>query len=159
LTIGTVKDENYYTSWMRVRTDGKRNTLTLKEQHGTGAGKRNEYEIEVNSFMGAVKILTKVMPSSKFDYIERQREQYVYEPLGIEISIDKWPEIPYKMEIEGKSEDELRKFYDSLKLKKGSISRNIAVSDEEFYRLFGIDYVKLKAEYKAKIEKMLDDEA
>ena len=93
---GQIKDydsdnsnEDYHTSWIRVRTDGKKTTLTLKEQQGTGIKKRYEYEIEVSDFTTTVKILTRIMPGSSRSYIVTTRD--VYELGDVMVTIDKWP--------------------------------------------------------------------
>ena len=110
---GRIKDyksntanDSYYTSWIRVRTDGKRTTLTLKEQRGTGITKRSEYEVEVSDFATMVKILTKMIPDAYRNYMITTRD--VYELGDVTITIDKWPYLPYQLEIEGPTEKKIR---------------------------------------------------
>lgn len=154
-TRGTVSDEDYHTSWLRLRTDGRKTTMTLKEQSGTGANGREEYEVEVSSFEETVRMLARMLPYAGRNYLERYRELYVYEPKGIEISVDRWPLLPYKMELEGESEEVLKEFFASLHLKHGRIVVNPSVTDEEYYRMFGVDYGKVRGEYARKLEQLL----
>ena len=156
---GEIKDyksnasnEEYYTSWIRVRTNGKKTTLTLKEQYGTGIAKRFEYEVEVSDFATTVKILKKSMPEASYNYMVTTRD--VYELGDIIFTIDKWPYLPYQIEIEGTTERKVKAAYNKLK-PNGKITPNLAVSDEEYYRLNGINYKKLIAEYDAKLNKLL----
>ena len=150
-TSSTVNDV-YHTSWIRVRTDGKKTTLTLKEQKGTGIKKRYEYEVEVSNFATTVKILTRIMPDSSRSYMVTKRD--VYESGDVTITIDKWPYLPYQLEIEGPTEKKVRSTYDKLKI-RGKIVPSIAVSDEEYYKLQGIDYKKLVSRNNARLDRLL----
>ena len=44
--------------------------------------------------------------------------------------------------------------YKKLSIRKEPM-KSIAVPDEEFYKLFGVDYKMVSKEYKEKLEKML----
>ncbi len=156
---GRIKDyksntanDSYYTSWIRVRTDGKRTTLTLKEQRGTGITKRSEYEVEVSDFATMVKILTKMIPDAYRNYMITTRD--VYELGDVTITIDKWPYLPYQLEIEGPTEKKIRGVYDRLKI-SGKIAPSIAISDEEYYKLHNVDYKKLVSNYNARLNRLL----
>ena len=152
-----VKSEEYYTKWARVRSDGKKTTLTLKEQYGTDINKRLEYEVETSDFITTAKIMLKMLPDAKYSYIEKSRIDYHYKENNLDIVIDKWPKLPYKMEIEGTSEDVIKEFYKRLNLKSGTLTPSIAVSDEEYYKMFNIDYKEMINEYNEKFEKMLEE--
>jgi adenylate cyclase class 2 len=154
---GFVGEANYYTCWARVRSDGNRTTLTLKEQYGTDINKRIEYEVETSDFVTTAKIIIKMLPDAKYNYIEKSRIHYLSEENNINVVIDKWPKLPYKMEIEGPSEEEIKKFYKKLNLKSGKLMPNIAVSDEDFYKMFNIDYKEIMKEYNEKFKRMLDE--
>jgi len=148
------EDEKYYTAWVRVRTDGKRTTLTFKEQYGTTILKRNEYEAEVSDFLKTVKIIIKLLPNAQYNYTESEREEY---KLGkVTIDINKRPYLPYSIEIEGPTQESVMETYKKLGIKKEPM-KSIAVPDEEFYKLFGVDYKIVSKEYKEKLEKMLAD--
>jgi len=146
------EDEKYYTAWLRVRTDGKRTTLTFKEQYGTTILKRSEYEVEVSDFLKTIKIIMKLLPNAQYNYTESKREEY---KLGeVTIDINKRPYLPYSIEIEGPTQEVVMETYKKLGIKKEPM-KSIAVPDEEFYKLFGVDYKMVSKEYKEKLEKML----
>lgn len=148
-------NDGYHTSWMRVRTDGKKTTLTFKEQYGTGITKRFEYEVEVSDFAITVKMLKRMLPNTSYNYMVTTRD--IYERGDITFTIDKWPHLPYQVEIEGPSEKKVNDAYNKLKI-GGKIAPNIAVSDEEYYKLHGVNYKKLIAEYDTKLNKLLSNQ-
>jgi len=146
------EDEMYYTAWIRVRTDGTKTTLTLKEQYSTTILKRSECEVEVSDFLTTVKIIMKLIPNAQYDYSESKRDEY---RLGdVIVDINKRPYLPYSVEIEGPTQEQVMKTYKKLDIKKEPM-KSIAVPDDEFYKLFGVDYEKVRKEYKEKLEKML----
>ncbi|ASI13763.1 CYTH-like superfamily phosphatase [Candidatus Mancarchaeum acidiphilum] len=154
---GNIESEEYYTKWARVRSDGKKTTLTLKEQYGTDINKRLEYEVETSDFITTAKIILKMLPDAKYSYIEKSRIDYRYKENNLDIVIDKWPKLPYKMEVEGPSEESIKEFYKRLNLKSGTLAPSIAVSNEEYYKMFNIDYKEMINEYNEKFEKMLEE--
>lgn len=142
----------YYTKWVRVRTDGERTTITLKEQHGSGIEGRSEYEIEVSSFELAARMLHRLMPEASFDYFESYREEY---SLGeLLIALDKFPMLEYSMEIEGPSKDAVMKLYEEMGV-KGEIEANKSVPTGEYYRMHGADYSKLQESYAGTVSALL----
>lgn len=146
-------DEQYYSTWVRIRTDGSRTTLTLKEQHGTTISKRMEFEVEVSDFLETVKIMMKLLPTKQYVYIESERDEY---KLGsVTIDINKRPYLPYSIEIEAESEELVREAYRKLGIKKEPM-KSLAVSDSEFYKLFGVDYEQVSQENAKKLSKMLE---
>lgn len=89
--------------WIRLRTNGVKNTITVKEiidnQVIDGT---NELEVEVSDFNIANLIL------KELGYVPRNyQENYriIYNLNGVQISIDTWPKIPTYVELEAKSED------------------------------------------------------
>lgn len=68
---GNIESEEYYTKWARVRSDGKKTNLTLKEQYGTDINKRLEYEVETSDFITTAKIVLKMLPDAKYNYIKK----------------------------------------------------------------------------------------
>lgn len=86
--------------WIRLRTDGKTSTLTIKEiVDKNEIDGTNEIEIEVSSFENANKILNELGYVAR-NYQENKRIKYTLD--GVEIDIDFWPLIPPYVEIEGK---------------------------------------------------------
>ncbi len=145
-------NDAYRTAWIRVRTDGSVTTLTLKKQVGTGITKRLEYEIIIDDFIKAVKMLMELLPNSEYNYMEAIRERHIMD--GAEITLDKWTLLKWGMEIEAKSAKKAKGIYKKLDA-EGVPSPSVAVSDREYYRLKGVDYEALESRFRKKPERIL----
>ncbi len=99
--------------WIRLRTNGEKTTLTIKEIKSQEIDGTEESEIEVSDFEEADIILNKLGYKSH-QYQENKRTRYILD--GVEIDIDTWPYIPTYVEIEGKSVDEVTEMIDKLGL-------------------------------------------
>lgn len=142
------------TSWLRLRTDGEKTTMTFKEQKGTEMSQRYEAEIEVDDFIGAVNIILKILPGTEYDYFENERDEYELD--GVHITIDKFPRLPHTMEIEGPSEKAVYDMLERIGIKGEKIeTTERAVPTGEYYAMHGVDYMAVQKEYKAKLEDML----
>lgn len=88
--------------WIRLRTNGVKTTLTIKNVVSSEIDGTQELEIEVDNFERTNLILKELgyIPKS---FQENRRIQYTLN--GVEIDIDYWPQIPTYLEIEGPSED------------------------------------------------------
>lgn len=93
--------------WGRLRTDGKKTTLTLKEIVDDSLSGTNEWEIIVNDFNETLTILEKLGLSHK-SYQENTRDDFIIE--NTKISIDHWPKLGYILEIESKDEEDIKKY-------------------------------------------------
>ncbi|EQD37852.1 hypothetical protein B2A_11746, partial [mine drainage metagenome] len=91
----------------------------------------DEYEIGTDSFEGAAHIISKLLPQAEYDYFENEREEYEID--GMHIEIDKFPYLPYTMEIEGDSETRIMELYKKLE-PGGSIEKNKSVPTAEYYK-------------------------
>lgn len=100
-------------SWIRLRTNGKITILTIKEIMDKSVSGTKESEIVVSSFEETDKILNKLGYFAR-SIQENRRVQYILD--GVEIDIDFWPEIPPYLEIEGESEDSIKKVVEKLGL-------------------------------------------
>jgi len=100
-------------AFLRVRDEGHRTTITYKQFDGDTVDGAKEHEIEVSNFEEAVRILT--ASGLKYDtYQESRRENW---RLGnVEIMLDEWPWLNPYLEIEGESEDALKRVASSLEL-------------------------------------------
>ena len=87
--------------WLRLRTNGKKTTLTYKSVEKNSIYGTKELEIEVDNFENTNSLLELAGIKNK-GYQENNRVQYVLD--DVEIDIDTWPMIPTYVEIEGKSE-------------------------------------------------------
>lgn len=126
--------------WIRLRTDGKTSTLTIKEiVDKNEIDGTNEIEIEVSSFENANKILNELGYVAR-NYQENKRIKYTLD--GIEIDIDFWPLIPPYVEIEGKNENDVRKMIERLKIDKNMITTLDVASI--YNQIYNIDILKIE---------------
>lgn len=118
--------------WIRLRTDGKKTTLTVKELIDDSTEGTREWEIEISSFDTAVLIL-KEMGITPRGYQENRRCLYEYK--GAEISIDEWPKIPPYIEIEAKTTNQIKKIALELGYDTDSVTGK---NTEKIYSQYGI---------------------
>ena len=129
--------------WIRLRTNGEKTTLTIKNLVSSEIDGTQELEVVVDNFERTNLILKELGYQAK-GYQENRRIQYMYE--GVEIDIDYWPLIPTYLEIEGPSEE---KVYEVLK-KLGFTKEDATTRDVEGIYL---DYGhKLNEIYDLKLE-------
>ena len=124
--------------WIRLRTNGKKTTLTYKNVVSTTIDGTKELEVEVSNFEKTNELLENMGIKNR-GYQENRRTQYVLN--GVEIDIDSWPMIPTYVEIEGKNEDEVLKTLDLLELPKDKVT---TLDVESVYMKYGIDLKDIK---------------
>jgi adenylate cyclase, class 2 len=134
-------------SWVRLRDEGDKITLTFKQRLGenvrdrlTGDEGMYERETVVEDFNATREILLKIGLIEKM-YQENKRERYMLD--GVECDIDTWPLLDPYLEIEGRSWDEVYKTVEKLGLKREDGKK---FSTNQIYRLKGLDdrnYTKL----------------
>ena len=109
--------------WIRLRTNGSKSTLTIKNLVTSEIDGTQELEIEVDDF-DKTNMILKELGYIPRGYQENRRIQYTLN--GVEIDIDYWPLIPTYLEIEGPSEEDV---YNTLELlginKKDSTTRDV----------------------------------
>jgi adenylate cyclase class 2 len=122
--------------WIRLRTDGNKTTLAVKERTGD-ASDSEEYEITVDDFDNTLTILEKIGVSPR-SVQENSREQYEIdvESGTVEVSIDRWPILEYVVEFEGAT---LTAIYDVAASLGISRERLTGESVEDRYSQIGID--------------------
>ncbi|MDP3994847.1 MAG: class IV adenylate cyclase [bacterium] len=91
--------------WLRVRDEGNKITMSLKIVDGNKIENQKETQLIVDSFDQAVNLL-ETIGCIKKAYQESKRE--LWELDGTEITIDEWPFLEPFMEIEGKSEKDVK---------------------------------------------------
>ncbi|MBQ8131120.1 MAG: CYTH domain-containing protein [Bacilli bacterium] len=129
--------------WIRLRTNGIKTTLTIKNLVSSEIDGTQELEIEVDNFERANLILKELGYDPK-GYQENRRIQYVWN--GVEIDIDSWPLIPTYLEVEGPSEGAVYNTIKALGFEKGdTTTRDV----EGIYLDYGHD---LKTIYDLKLE-------
>ena len=129
--------------WIRLRTNGIKTTLTIKDIVSSKIDGTRELEVEVSDFDTTNSILNELGYEAK-GYQENRRCQYVLD--DVEIDIDDWPYLSTYLEIEGPSEERV---YEVIKLlgfsEKDTTTRDV----EGIYSDYGYD---LKNNYDLKLE-------
>lgn len=126
--------------WIRLRTNGKKTTLTIKEiKDKNQIDGTNELEIVVDDFDKTNEILNELGYQSR-NYQENYRRIYLFN--NTEISIDSWPLIPTYVEIEGKTNEDVKKVLELVNNKNYEVT---TYDVESIYReIYGIDIMKIK---------------
>ena len=101
--------------WIRLRTNGEKTTLAIKNLVTSKIDGTQELEIVVDDFDKTNMILKELGYEAK-GYQENRRIQYTLN--GVEVDIDSWPMIPTYLEIEGKSEEDVYKILELLGYKR-----------------------------------------
>ena len=123
--------------WIRLRTNGIKTTLTIKDLVTSKIDGTRELEIEVDDFLNTNKILEELGYTPR-NYQENRRIQYKLD--GVEIDIDSWPMIPTYLEIEGSSEEEVYKIVEKLGYKlEDTTTRDV----EGIYNDYGYDVLEI----------------
>ena len=120
--------------WIRLRTNGSKTTLTIKNIESSNIDGTREVEIEVSDFDTTNEIL------KELGYTPRgiqENKRIKYDLNGVEIDIDTWPKIPTYLEIEGTSEEEV---YNTLKLLGIPKEKATALDVQSIYeKIYGIN--------------------
>ncbi len=131
----TPKKEN---SWVRLRTNGKKTTLTIKEINNDTIDGTEELEVEVSDFDETNSILAKLGYSPR-NYQENNRISYKLD--GVDIEIDSWPLIPTYLEVEGSSIEEVEAIVKKLGF---TMEQTTAINTIKIYKQYGIDLDSIK---------------
>ena len=123
--------------FVRLRTDGKRATLTYKFRKGAGLDNTEEIETGIENFDDAAKLLSKIFNEGY--YQENKCEKWDFE--GVEVSLNLWPKIPPVLELEGGSDQKLEKVIKELEIKGKNIGN---VGWSELYKRYGLDIHSFK---------------
>lgn len=129
------KDSN---CWLRLRDEGDKITLCIKEIHDSTIGGTKETEIEVSSFEETNTILEKLGYRHRL-YQENRRISYRLGKTHIEI--DYWPMIPPYLEIEAASRQTVEKTVQKLGFE---LPDALTLSTREVYKKYGLDIDKFK---------------
>ncbi len=125
------------TKWIRLRTNGSKTTLTIKNVESFNIDGTKEIEIEVSDFDTTNEIL------KELGYIPKgiqENKRIKYNLNGVEIDIDTWPKIPSFLEIEGTNEEDV---YNTLKLLGIPKEKSTSLSIQDIYKeIYGIDIEK-----------------
>lgn len=129
--------------WIRLRTNGKDTTLTIKEitKKNDIAGTK-ELEVGVSDFQTTNKILNKLGYVAR-NYQENKRVRYMLN--NVEIDIDTWPLIPAYVELEGKDIESVNNLVKILHVNEDKItSLDVASIYNEIYNIDILSIKKLE---------------
>jgi len=129
------KKEN---SWIRLRDNGTKTTLTIKEINNDQIDGTEELEVEVEDFERTNLILEKLGYISKL-YQENKRISYTLD--DIEIEIDTRPLIPPYLEIEAKS---LIDIEETIKKLGFDVSQTTSMNTIKVYKKYWIELETIK---------------
>lgn len=117
-------------SFIRVRDEGNRIVLTYKNHLNSTLTGTEEINVEVSDYESTIAILKAggLQPKSEED---SYREEWLLD--DVEIDIDTWPWIPSYVEIEGPSEEKVRKVSEQLGF---DMNEAIIGSVDEVYKLY-----------------------
>ena len=115
-TIPATKDR-----WIRLRTDGQKTKLTVKEMTKATVDGVQEWETVVDDFETTL-IMREKMGLKPKGYQENRRE--LYNLNGVKLSIDEWPGLKPLLEIEGHSKDEVYDMLNKLGLNNANFTAN-----------------------------------
>ena len=97
---------NKVDEFIRVRTDGKKATLTYKFRKGKGLANTDELETGVGDYDKAVEIFSRIRKGEEIWRQENYVEKWDYN--GVDVDICTWPLVPQFVEIESTSERKIR---------------------------------------------------
>ena len=126
--------------WIRLRTNGTKTTLTIKEIIDRNAiDGTNELEITVDDFDKTKEVLNQLGYSAR-NYQENYRRVYLLN--NTEISIDSWPLIPTYAEVEGKTNEDVQNVLKIIDTSKNDVT---TLDVESIYKdKYGIDILAIK---------------
>ncbi len=99
--------------WIRVRDEGDKITLSYKQLNDRTLHGTKEVTVIVNNFEKTCEFLISIGMKMK-SYQETKREKWKYK--GVEITIDTWPWVPTFVELEGSTEELVKKVANDLEL-------------------------------------------
>lgn len=105
------KEKRHYDTWLRVRNEGDKVTLSLKAIDGDAIENQKELCLTVDSFDTAVELLQSIGCEPK-SYQETKRELWQLD--GVDITLDTWPFLEPFAEVEGPSEEAVRAVSEKL---------------------------------------------
>ena len=124
--------------WIRLRTNGNKTTLTIKQIESSNIDGTKEMEIVVDDFDTTNEILNELGYKARN---AQENKRIKYDLNGVEVDIDTWPLIPTYLEIEGKSEEEV---YNTLDLLGIDRSKATSLDVTGIYNdIYNIDIMKI----------------
>lgn len=104
--------EFYEIGWIRLRDEDDKMTLTLKVRgDGENIDCQKELEVEIDDY-DQVREMLRMMGCKEKSYQETKRE--IWKLNNVEVMFDDWPFLEPLIEIEGKSENEVKQVSEKL---------------------------------------------
>lgn len=125
--------------WIRLRTNGKKSTLTIKELSGDSKMNAKEWEIEVSDFEETNAILNEL---GYFHRNKQENKRQIYTWKDVEISIDTWPLIPTYVELESDNIEQISELLKLLNISEDKVTTLDVTSIYE--KIYNIDIMKIK---------------
>jgi adenylate cyclase class 2 len=113
--------------WIRLRTDGFKTTLAVKEYQDTSIGGTKELEIEVSD-MDKTDLIMQELGYKKRSVQENKRIRYILD--DVEIDIDTWPLLNTYVEFEGSSKEKVIEVLNKLDI---DISSTTTMDAQDIY--------------------------
>lgn len=124
-------------TWVRLRSNGKETTLTVKEIAHDGVDGTSEWEVTVSDFDAALTILKKSGLTPK-GYQENRRTEFSLN--GAMLSVDYWPQLQPYLEIEAKDKATVEHIAEQLGFKATDL---VGDNTMKLYAKKGIDLDKV----------------
>jgi adenylate cyclase class 2 len=124
--------------WGRLRTDGDKTTLAIKQVLEKSVTGTKEIEIEVNDFEKTRELL-KMAGWKEQNYQENLRERWIFD--DVEFDIDTWPVIDPYIEIEAKNEEKVKEWFEKLDLDFNKAY--FGSSDIVYKEVYNIDIISM----------------
>lgn len=127
-------------SWIRLRTNGKRTTLAIKDiKNKNSIGGTSKLETEVENFAATNEMLNRMGYYAR-NYQENKREEYLYK--DVIVKIDYWPQIEPYIKIEGKCEQDVLDAALELELPEDKMT---TLDVQSIYKqIYGIDLLNIR---------------
>ncbi len=100
-------------AWLRVRDDNGKVSMSYKIVDGGRIENQKEICLKINDFDKGIELLTTIGCKKKA-YQETKRELWLLD--GVEITIDEWPFLEPFVEVEGRSEQDVKNVCEKIGL-------------------------------------------
>lgn len=120
-------------SWIRLRTNGKETTLTIKEVGSSKIDGTKECEIIVSDFNTTDELLNKL---GYFARSKQENRRIQFKLDNVEIDIDFWPNIPTYVEFEAETEEEIINVCKKLNI---DYNKTTSLDNQNIYKQYGIN--------------------
>jgi adenylate cyclase class 2 len=125
-------------AWVRLRTDGNKTTLAIKQVLEESVTGTKEIEVEVDNFEKTKELLD-IAGFVQKGYQENLRERWMID--DVEFDIDTWPMIDPYLEIEAKDENTVKEWFEKLDLDFSKAY--FGSSDIVYKKAYGIDIIPM----------------